>query len=106
MAAHLDHDGVVIPGALADEHLEVLAWDAGLACDRLDALAFQAAEEPSDEGGEVCALLGASEEGEISLEEAGQVGPALTDIVGGDGGVGQEFEGVGMGEQGHGGDPG
>ena len=98
IAAELGHDGVVIPGPLADEHLKVFAWDAGLTCDRLDAFAFQAAEESAHEGGEVAALFGAAKQGEVSLEERRQMGTAVADIVSGDGRVGQELERFRMGE--------
>jgi len=87
---------------LTDEHLEVLAGDAGLSSDRLDGLSFQAAEQSPDEGRGMTALFLAVEQGEVAMEEPSQVSPAGADVVGGDGGVGQEGDGLGMLQDGHG----
>ena len=58
--------------------------------DRLDALAFEPAEQTADEGVGVSPLLLTSEQGEVTLEETAEVVATALDVVGRDLGVGEE----------------
>jgi hypothetical protein len=100
---HLGGDRLVVPGPLADEHLEVLAGDGGLGGDRLDGLPLQAAEQAPDEGRGMATLLLAREQGEVAFQESRDVVTATTDIVGGNLGVVEQGLGLGVIKQRHGG---
>lgn len=101
--AQLGHDGLVIPGPTADEVLEVLARDAGLPGDRLGALAFQAAEQATDEGRGVPALLLPVEPGQVALQEAREVVTEAPDVFRQDHGVGEQGLSFGVIKERHGG---
>ena len=102
MAAQFRHDRFIVPGAGADEMLHGLARAAGLVGDGLGGLAFQAAEAAADDQGGEFAQLAAVEEGQVALQEVGEVVVAGLDVFGPDGGVGEQGFGLGAVEQGHG----
>ena len=102
MLPQFTHDSLVVPRSRADKGLDRLAVQAGLGCDRLAGLAFQAAEEAVDDGGGMSAVFDAVEAWEVALEEGGQAAPAALDGLGGERGVGQEGLGVGVIQEAHG----
>src|SRR5262249_49133918 len=87
VAAHLSHNGVVVPLATADEVLHGLTRAAGLGGDGLAGLALQAAEAVFEDDGGQLALLVAVEQGQVALQEARQAAAAADDEGGGQGGV-------------------
>jgi hypothetical protein len=79
MRSQLDHHGLVVPLARADEELNRLPGQTGLDGDRLTGLAFQAADQAANDQCGVVPVLNASEPGKIALEKIGQAACTIRD---------------------------
>jgi hypothetical protein len=90
MAAQFGGDGLVVPGAGADEVLHGLAGAVGLVGDGLGGLALQVAELALDDHLGQLTLLEAVEEGEVASQEVVQAVATAADVGCGDVGIGEQ----------------
>jgi hypothetical protein len=90
VAAQLGGDGLVVPGAGADEVLHGLTGPVGLVGDGLGGLALQVAELALHDNLGQLALLDAVEAGEVACQEVAQAVAAAANIGCGDVGIGEQ----------------
>lgn len=93
------HDGLVVPGARANEVLYGLAAASGEVGDGLGGLALQAREFAVENDLGQLTLFGAEEAGEVAAQEDAQAAEAAANSGGGNLGIGQEGLGLGVLQQ-------
>jgi hypothetical protein len=105
VAAQPGHDGLVVPGAGADEVPRRLAGPAGLVGDRLGGLAPEVAELAPQDGPGPPGPLDAAEARQAAAQEAPRPAAAAGRVGRGNLGIGEQGPGGGVFEQGQPGAP-